>query len=50
MDLDLTARGLGVRSKRYSMFVDDGVVKSINLEETPGDLEVSDASTMLSQV
>ncbi len=50
MDLDLTARGLGVRSKRYSMFVDDGVVKSINLEENPGDLEVSDASTMLSQV
>ena len=32
-DLDLTARGMGVRSRRYSMVVEDGVVQSVNLEE-----------------
>ncbi len=33
LELDLTARGMGVRSRRYSMVVDNGVVKSLNLEE-----------------
>jgi peroxiredoxin len=50
MDLDLTARGLGVRSKRYSMLIEDGVVKTVNLEEAPGGMDVSDAETMLKQV
>jgi glutaredoxin/glutathione-dependent peroxiredoxin len=49
LELDLTARGMGVRSQRYSMFVDDGVVKSLNVEG-PGKFEVSDAETMLKQV
>ncbi len=40
--LDLTERGLGVRSSRYSMIVDDGMVTQINLEEGGG-FEVSDA-------
>ena len=40
---------MGVRSQRYSMLVDNGVVKSINLEG-PGKFEVSDADTMLKQV
>jgi peroxiredoxin len=35
LDLDLTARGMGVRSRRYSMVVEDGVVNSLNLEENP---------------
>ncbi len=35
LDIDLTARGLGVRSKRYSMIVEDGVVKSLNVEDAP---------------
>ncbi|NRT56336.1 peroxiredoxin [Sphaerotilus uruguayifluvii] len=48
MVLDLTAKGLGVRSQRYSMLVDDGVVKTLNVEG-PGKFEVSDAATMLSQ-
>ena len=48
LTFDLTARGMGVRSQRYSMFVDNGVVKSINLEG-PGKFEVSDADTMLKQ-
>jgi peroxiredoxin len=46
LDMDLTARGMGVRSQRYSMLVDDGVVKAINVEQ-PGKFEVSDAETML---
>lgn len=47
--LDLTERGLGVRSSRYSMLVEDGVVKQLNLEEGGG-FEVSDANTMLGQL
>jgi peroxiredoxin len=35
LEMDLSARGLGVRSKRYSMIVDNGVVTSLNLEEAP---------------
>ena len=50
MDLDLTERGLGVRSRRYSMLLDDGIIKTINLEDAPGGMEVSDADTMLNQV
>ena len=46
--LDLTAKGFGVRSQRYSMLVKDGVVKTLNVEG-PGKFEVSDAATMLAQ-
>ena len=48
LTLDLTARGMGVRSNRYSMLVVDGVVKTLNIEG-PGKFEVSDAATMLVQ-
>ena len=48
LTLDLTARGMGVRSDRYSMLVDNGVVKSLN-REAPGKFEVSDGATMLKQ-
>jgi peroxiredoxin len=48
LEMDLTARGMGVRSQRYSMLVDNGVVKSINIEQ-PGKFEVSDAETLLKQ-
>ena len=47
--LDLTARGMGIRSQRFSMLVDDGVVKALNVE-AGGKFEVSDASTMLKQL
>ena len=47
--LDLTDRGLGVRSSRHSMIVDDGTVTAINLEEGGG-FEVSDADTILGQL
>ena len=49
LELDLTARGFGLRSQRFSMLVDDGVVKSLNIEG-PGKFEVSDAETMLKQL
>lgn len=48
LTLDLTGRGMGVRSNRYSMLVVDGVVKALNVE-APGKFEVSDAVTMLTQ-
>jgi len=48
LTLDLTARGMGLRSNRYSMLVKDGVVKSLNVE-APGKFEVSDADTLLRQ-
>ena len=47
--LDLNARGMGVRMQRFSMLVDNGVIKSINVEG-PGKFEVSDAETMLKQL
>ena len=46
--LDLTARGMGVRSQRYSMLVVDGTVKALNIE-APGKFEVSNAETLLAQ-
>jgi len=49
LELDLTARGMGVRTQRFSMLVDDGVVKSLNVE-APGKFEVSDADTLLKQL
>jgi glutaredoxin/glutathione-dependent peroxiredoxin len=48
LTLDLSARGMGMRSNRYSMLVADGVVKTLNVEG-PGKFEVSDAGTLLAQ-
>ncbi|KAG0772388.1 hypothetical protein G6F22_015780 [Rhizopus arrhizus] len=48
LELDLIARGMGVRSQRYSALIVDGVVKQLNVEAA-GKFEVSDAATMLSQ-
>ncbi len=42
--------GLGLRSKRYSMLVEDGVVKALNVEESPGQATVSGAAAMLEQL
>ena len=46
LEIDLTARGLGVRSKRYSMVVEDGVVKTLNLEDAPPSHDKSSAATL----
>jgi glutaredoxin/glutathione-dependent peroxiredoxin len=48
LELDLMERGMGIRTQRFSMLVQDGVVKSLNVE-APGKFEVSDADTMLKQ-
>jgi peroxiredoxin len=48
LTLDLTAKGMGLRSNRYSMLVKDGKVLSLN-NEGPGKFEVSDAATLLAQ-
>ncbi len=48
LTLDLTTRGMGLRSNRYSMLVKDGTVASLNIEG-PGKFEVSDAATLLAQ-
>ncbi|MFA6310458.1 MAG: peroxiredoxin [Sterolibacterium sp.] len=49
VELDLTARGMGLRMNRFSMLVDNGIVKQLNVEG-PGKFEVSDAETMLKQL
>jgi peroxiredoxin len=49
LGLEVDLPGMGVRCRRFSMFVDNGVVRSLNLEE-PRKFEVSDAETMLKQV
>jgi len=49
LEFDLAQAGMGTRSKRYSMIVDDGVVKSLNVEDKPG-VNVSGAETVLSQL
>lgn len=48
LTLDLTSRGMGLRSNRYSMLVKDGTVTALNVEG-PGKFEVSDAATLLAQ-
>jgi peroxiredoxin len=49
LELDLGARGMGLRMQRFSMLVDNGVVRQLNIE-APGKFEVSDADTMLRQL
>jgi glutaredoxin/glutathione-dependent peroxiredoxin len=47
LELDLSKGGLGIRSQRYSMLVEDGVVKSLNIEPAPGQIDASSAEAML---
>jgi peroxiredoxin len=49
LDVDLGKSGMGLRMRRFSLLVDDGVVKQVNVEQ-PGKFEVSDADTMLGQL
>ncbi|OHZ35468.1 peroxiredoxin [Agrobacterium vitis] len=50
LDMDLSAGALGVRSKRYSMLGGNGVVKSLDIEENPGQATVSSAEAMLERL
>lgn len=47
LEFDGSASNLGIRSQRYSMIVDDGVVKALNIEETPKQAEISGAAALL---
>ena len=47
MDVDLGAAGLGTRSKRYAMLVEDGKIQVLNIEPAPGQAEKSSAQEML---
>ena len=49
LELDLTARGMGVRSQRYAAYIVDGVVKVLHVEG-PGAFEVSDAASMIKAI
>jgi peroxiredoxin len=49
LDADMSKNGMGVRSRRYSMLVDNGVVKQLNLEE-PGGFGVSSGDHLLTQI
>jgi peroxiredoxin len=49
LEMDGSGFGLGTRSQRYAMIVDDGVVSKLNVESGPG-LDVSSAETILSEI
>jgi peroxiredoxin len=50
LTLDASGNGLGLRSKRYAMLVEDGVVKKLNIEEAPGKVDVSGGDALLKQL
>jgi glutaredoxin/glutathione-dependent peroxiredoxin len=50
LELDATAGGLGIRSKRYAMLVEDGAVKVLNIEDAPGKAVASGAAALLEQL
>ena len=50
MAFDGSGNGLGTRSKRYSMLVEDGMVKKLNIEEAPGKCDVSGGQALLGQI
>ena len=50
LSMDGSGFGMGTRSQRYSMLVEDGVVKALNVEEAPGKADASGAETMLGQL
>ena len=50
LSLDLTARGMGMRATRFSILVENGVAKAVNVEDNPGEAEATAAAAMLGQV
>jgi peroxiredoxin len=50
LTMDASAGGLGIRSKRYSMIVDNGVVKALNVEDVPSKADASGAEALLKQL
>lgn len=49
-DFDASVKGLGTRSKRYAMLVDDGVVKAVHVEDMPTEVTSSSAETLLQEI
>ncbi len=50
LDVDLSAVGLGHRGKRFAMIIDDGTVKAVEVEASPGELDRSSAESMLAKL
>jgi len=50
MDMDATPAGMGIRSKRYSMIIENGIVKTVNIEEQRGEAIISGSATILEQL
>lgn len=50
MVLDATPFGMGIRSQRYSMYIDNGIVRILNVESSSGACIISDASVLLSKI
>ncbi|HEY7247166.1 MAG TPA: peroxiredoxin [Xanthobacteraceae bacterium] len=50
LTLDASGNGLGLRSKRYAMLVEDGVVRRLNIEEAPGKVDLSGGDALLKQL
>ena len=50
LEFDGSGAGLGTRSKRFAMLVDDGVVKALNVEDSPGSVEVTGADKLLAEL
>ena len=50
LDIDLSKAGLGVRSKRYSMVVDNGVITQENISENPGEVQNTGADSILASL
>ena len=50
MDFDGAGNGLGTRSKRYSMLIEDGTVKKLNIEDAPGKCDISGGQALLAQI
>ena len=50
LGVDLSVAGMGFRTRRFAMYVDDGVVKALNVEEKPGVCEISSATGILERV
>jgi glutaredoxin/glutathione-dependent peroxiredoxin len=50
LEMDMTPRGLGIRSKRYAMLLDDGVIKALHIEDSPGSAQESSAERLLADL
>lgn len=50
LDIDLSAHGLGIRTKRFSMIIKDGIVTALHVEEAPGTCSLTSGNAMLDEL